>query len=125
MSRVTCHVSRVTCHMSHVTCHVSHIFFIFIFFTIPPPLCVMCHVSHVTCHMSRVTCHVSHVMCHMSRVTFFFFLQSPPQKKYWSYDLHRSRDSVSPVCRIFFYWIFYSLFIYFFLSKTWRFFTFR
>ena len=26
----------------------------------------------------------------------------PPHKKYWSNDPHRSRDSVSPVCGIFF-----------------------
>ena len=63
--------------------------------------------------MSHVTCHVSRVTCHMSRVTFIFiffsfffifFLPSPPpKKKYWSYDPHRSRDSLSPVCGIFFY----------------------
>ena len=70
---------------------------------------VTCHVSRVTCHMSRVTCHVSRVTCHMSCVTFFYFLflyfyflPSPPKKNYWSYDPHRSRDSVSPVCGIFF-----------------------
>ena len=29
----------------------------------------------------------------------------PPQEKYWSYDPHRSRDSLSPVCGIFCYLI--------------------
>ena len=85
-----CHMSHVTCHVSRVTCHVSH---------------VTCHMSHVTCHMSRVTCHMSHVTCHMSRVTciyFFIFLPSPPKKNYRSYDPHRSRDLVSPVCKIFY-----------------------
>ena len=56
--------------------------------------------------MSGVNCHMSRVTCHMSRVTYFlffyfiFFLPSPP-KKYRSYDPHRSRDSVTPVCGIF------------------------
>ena len=45
--------------------------------------------------MSRVACDV----------TFFvvvFFGPSSPPKKYQSYDPHRSRDSVSPVCGIFY-----------------------
>ena len=54
---------------------------------------VMCHVSRVTCHMSRVTCHIF--------LFIFFCLPFPPQKKYRSYDPHRSRDSVFPVCGIF------------------------
>ena len=58
------------------------------------PLRVIRHMSCVMCHMSRVT-------CHMSRVTCNFFFYHPPQKKYWFYDPHRSRDSVSPVCGIF------------------------
>ena len=78
--------------MTHVTCHMSR---------------VTCHVSRVTCHVSRVTCHMSHVTCHVSLFfsflffSFSFFLPSPPPKKYLSYDPHRSRDSVSPVCGIF------------------------
>ena len=62
--------------------------------------------SRLTCNVSRVTCHLSRVTCHMSCVTFFnffyfFFYHPPPKKKYWSYDPHRSRDLVSPVCGIF------------------------
>ena len=66
----------------------------------------MWQVTHVTCHVSRVTCHMSCVTCHI-----FFFYHSSPQKNYWSYDPHRSRDSVSPVCGILF-------FIYFFFYHS-------
>ena len=78
------------------------------------------------CHMSHVTCHVSHVKCHMSHVTFFLFfsfsfLPSPPKKKYWSYDPHRSRDLVPPIWEIFFLAVKQRLFIFslriIFLSK--------
>ena len=57
------------------------------------PLCVTCHMSRVTCHVSRVTCHVSHVIF----LIFFFGHHHPPIR---SYDPHRSRESVSPVCGI-------------------------
>ena len=68
----------------------------------------MWQVTHVTCHVSRVTCHMSHVTCH-NFYLFIFFYHPPPKTKYWSYDPHRSRDSVSPVCGIFCYTFTYLL----------------
>ena len=66
-------------------------------------LYVICHMSYVTCHMSDVTCSMSHITCHMSHVIYFlfYFLHLRPKKIYRSYDPHRSRNSVSPVCGIF------------------------
>ena len=42
---------------------------------------------------------MSHVIFFNSFIIIYFY--RPPPEKYWSYDPHRSRDSVSPVCGIF------------------------
>ena len=40
----------------------------------------------------------------VNRPIFFFFInQANSPKLYWSYNPHRSRDSMSPVCGIFFW----------------------
>ena len=68
----------------------------------------MCHVSCVICQVScdrwhkiggrwQVTGDTWHVKCDTWHVYFLIFLFS----WYWCYYPHRSRDSVSPVCRIF------------------------
>ena len=73
------------------------------------------HPQHVTCHVSCVSCHISRVTSHMSCFLLLFFLQIG--EAYWwrvcyqpglprlvltqCYNLHTSRELVSPVCGIF------------------------
>ena len=90
MSSVTCQVSHIRCHMSGVKCQLS---------------CVMCHVTYVICNIyffykvAELVGWGSVILTLGALLTYYLANTS----HIITSQAHWSRDSMSPVCAIFFY----------------------